>query len=345
MLYKIAKPILFALDPEKAHHLTLSTLDLLRKLRLTALLQSELPTQPVKVMGLTFSNPVGLAAGMDKNGAFLDAFAALGFGFVEIGTVTPQPQPGNPRPRLFRLPQAQAVINRMGFNNDGIDALLANVERARYRGILGINIGKNFDTPIEKAIDDYLICMQKAYAHASYLVINISSPNTEGLRDLQYVDALDRLLGALKEKQHALQAEHRKYVPITVKIAPDLDHDQITAMANAFLKHSIDGVIATNTTIARAGVEHLEHSKETGGLSGAPLFGASTEALRQFKQALGDDIALIGSGGICTAEDAREKFAAGAHLVQLYTGLLYRGPQLIRDIVLRGQRESLHANT
>lgn len=332
MLYKLTRSILFSFDAESAHHFTLNSLNLVHKLRLDKL-RSSMPTLPTKTMGLEFPNPVGLAAGLDKNGEFIDALAALGFGFLEIGTVTPRPQPGNPRPRLFRLKKAQAIINRMGFNNKGIDVLVANVKRARYRGILGINIGKNFDTPNKKAVDDYLACMQKTYHLASYIVINISSPNTKGLRELQNIDELDRLLTAIKEQQLALQNLHQKYVPVAVKVAPDLDHDQLEAMANAFLKHEVDGVIATNTTIARTGVEQHSGSRETGGLSGAPLFAASTNILRQFNDALSAKIPLIGAGGVCSAGDARAKFEAGAQLVQLYTGLIYRGPQLVRDIV------------
>jgi len=285
------------------------------------------------VMGIRFPNPVGLAAGLDKNGDSIDALAALGFGFIEIGTVTPRPQPGNPRPRLFRLPRAQAVINRLGFNNDGVDRLVENVRRAQYRGVLGINIGKNADTPIERAADDYVSCLRKVYSLASYITVNISSPNTENLRQLQAAGELDGLLGALTAEQRALAATHGKRVPLAVKIAPDLDGAQIGAIAEQLRKHAIDAVIATNTTVARDGVAGLPHAREAGGLSGAPLTGRATAVIRELAQALGGAVPVIGVGGIMTGADARTKIAVGASLVQLYTGLVYRGPALVGECI------------
>jgi dihydroorotate dehydrogenase len=284
-------------------------------------------------MGLDFPNPVGLAAGLDKNGEAIDAWAALGFGFIEVGAVTPRPQPGNPKPRVFRLPSAQALINRMGFNNLGVDRLLANIEGSSYRGILGVNLGKNFDTPIERAADDYLICLEKLYARASFLTLNISSPNTKNLRELQGTQELDDLLGRIKSAQQRLSDRHGKYTPVAVKVAPDLDDAQIAAMAALFRRHRPDAVIATNTTLARSGVEHLPHGREAGGLSGAPLRAAADRVLAAFHAALGGEIPLIGVGGIMSGEDARAKFAAGASLVQLYTGLIYRGPALVAECV------------
>jgi dihydroorotate dehydrogenase len=286
-----------------------------------------------------------LAAGLDKNGEALDAWGALGFGFVEIGTVTPRPQPGNPKPRLFRLPNAQAIINRMGFNNAGVDALLENVAQADFRGILGINIGKNFDTPIDKAADDYLICLAKVYTRASYVAVNISSPNTKNLRALQGGQELDALLGALKAEQARLSDRHGKYTPFAVKIAPDLEAGQIAEMADLFRKHRVDAVIATNTTLARAGVEHLPHGAETGGLSGAPVKPASDKVLGSLAQALAGEIPLIGVGGILQGQDARDKIAAGASLVQLYSGLIYKGPALIAECArsLRGEPATTRA--
>jgi dihydroorotate dehydrogenase len=282
-------------------------------------------------MGLQFSNPVGLAAGLDKNGAYIDALASLGFGFIEIGTVTPRPQPGNPEPRLFRLPQAQGIINRMGFNNDGVDALIHNVQQAKFKGILGINIGKNFDTPVEHAADDYLICLRKVYWYASYITVNISSPNTKNLRQLQEKSALNDLLSTLKQEQKILADKHSKYTPIVLKIAPDLEAEQIAEIAELLLKHQVDGVIATNTTLSRAGVEGLPHAAEAGGLSGAPVREKSTSVIQQLSKLLGDAIPIIGVGGILSGQDALEKMHAGASLVQLYSGLIYRGPALVRE--------------
>ena len=333
-LYPVVRPLLFGLSAETAHTLTLQALHGLQTTGLLGLVAQTPPASPRTVMGLEFPNPIGLAAGLDKNGECIDAWAALGFGFVEVGTVTPRPQPGNAKPRLFRLPRAEAIINRMGFNNDGIDVLLANVARARYRGILGINIGKNFDTPIENAVDDYLIGLRKAYAPASYVTVNISSPNTKNLRDLQQGDELDRLLGALKADQASLADRHGKYTPIAIKIAPDLDETQIAEMAGLFRKHRIDGVIATNTTLSRQGVEGLPHGDEAGGLSGAPVRDKSTAVLAALHRELAGEIPLIGVGGILSGADAKAKLAAGASLVQIYSGLIYRGPALIAECAL-----------
>jgi dihydroorotate dehydrogenase len=332
MLYDLIRPLLFRLDAERAHHLTLQSLEIVHRMGLSRLLGGAPACRPRQVMGLTFDNPVGLAAGMDKNGAYIDALAALGFGFIEIGTVTPRPQPGNPKPRLFRIPQAKGIVNRFGFNNDGVDALVGNVQRARYRGILGINIGKNFDTPIERAVDDYLICLRKVYAHASYVAVNISSPNTKNLRQLQDKDALQGLLSALKQEQKKLADEHGKYVPIALKIAPDLETGQIVEIADLLLEQRMDGVIATNTTLSREGVEGLPNADETGGLSGAPVRLKSTAVIKQLSLALGRDIPIIGVGGILSGLDAEEKIRAGASLVQVYSGLVYRGPELVGEI-------------
>ncbi|MBL8438578.1 MAG: quinone-dependent dihydroorotate dehydrogenase [Zoogloeaceae bacterium] len=330
MLYEIARPLLFALDAEAAHVATLRALHLAGKLLPAA---QPLAGSPVTVMGLSFPNRVGLAAGLDKNGEAIDGLARLGFGFLEIGTVTPRPQPGNPKPRLFRLPQAQAIINRMGFNNEGVDALIAHVKAAQYQGILGINIGKNFDTPIEQAADDYLIGLEKVYPHASYVTVNISSPNTKNLRQLQGESELDALLGALKSAQERLADQHGRYVPVALKIAPDLDDPQVTQIADALRRHRIDGVIATNTTLAREAVRHLPYGEEAGGLSGAPVFDASNRVIRALAVALQGEVPIIGAGGILTGEHARAKLAAGAQLVQLYTGLIYRGPALVQECV------------
>jgi dihydroorotate dehydrogenase len=284
-------------------------------------------------MGLDFPHPVGLAAGLDKDGECINAWEALGFGFIEVGTVTPRPQPGNPKPRMFRLPQAQALINRMGFNNRGVDSLVAQVRRARFPGVLGINIGKNADTPVERASDDYLIGLRKVYPWASYVTVNISSPNTPGLRDLQYGEALDRLLAALKEEQQRLADVHGRYVPLAIKIAPDLADADLRTVGQALLHQGMDAVIATNTTFSRAGVESLPHAQETGGLSGAPLMARSTEVVRQLAEILEGRLPIIAVGGILSGADAAAKMAAGASLVQIYTGFIYRGPELIREAV------------
>jgi len=328
-MYSLVRTALFALDPETAHHAALDALKAAHCLGTLALLVKRPANDTRTVMGLTFPNPVGLAAGLDKNGAYIDALAALGFGFIEIGTVTPLPQPGNPKPRLFRLPDAQAIINRMGFNNDGVDALIANVKRAKYRGVLGINIGKNALTPMERAADDYLTCLRKVYAHASYVTINISSPNTKNLRQLQGGDELDALLAQLKAEQEKLAQQHGKYVPLAVKIAPDLDNEQIKQIASLLIKHRIDGVIATNTTLSREGVENLPQGTESGGLSGAPVRHRSTAVIRQLAAELKGVLPIIGVGGIMSGAHAAEKIHAGASLVQIYSGLVYRGNSLI----------------
>jgi dihydroorotate dehydrogenase len=330
-MYNLLRPALFQLDPEAAHHLTLGGLQSAYALGLSGLLAPRIPSRPSTVMGLVFPNPVGLAAGLDKNGDCIDGLAALGFGFIEIGTITPLPQPGNPKPRLFRLPQANAIINRMGFNNDGVDQLIANVQRANYRGILGINIGKNAATPIENAADDYLVCLRKVYAHASYITVNISSPNTKNLRQLQDSDALDGLLSRLKTEQQKLADTHGKYVPIALKIAPDIEREQVSQIAHLLMSHHIDGVIATNTTLSRTGVEGLPHGTEAGGLSGAPVRDKSTTVIRQLAAELQGALPIIGVGGILNGADAVEKINAGATLVQIYSGLIYRGPALISE--------------
>jgi dihydroorotate dehydrogenase len=322
-LYELARPFLFSLDPEDAHRLAL---------RLAGLVVPRRFDYPVRAMGLEFPNPVGLAAGLDKDAAHIDALARLGFGFLEVGTVTPRPQPGNAKPRLFRLPEANALINRMGFNNVGVDAFLQNVARARFRGILGINIGRNAATPPERAVDDYELCLEKVYSAASYVTINVSSPNTAGLRSLQEKDSLEILLGRLVSRRRALAGRHAKHVPLVLKIAPDLDADAIRVIAEAVRRHGIEGVIATNTSVSREGVENLPHAREAGGLSGAPILGKSTAVLRSLK-ALLPQVTLIGAGGILSGADAAEKRAAGAQLVQLYTGLIYRGPDLVGECV------------
>jgi dihydroorotate dehydrogenase len=332
MLYKLLRPALFSLDPEDAHGFTLASLDAAHSLGLLKLLP-QASGKAVHTMGIDFPNAVGLAAGMDKDGAHIDALADLGFGFIEIGTVTPRPQPGNPQPRLFRLPAADAIINRMGFNNHGVDKLVKNVEASRFRGVLGINIGKNKDTPNEHAVDDYLACLDKVYAHASYVAVNISSPNTQNLRELQKDEALDALLSSIKLRQSELAQRHGKYVPVALKIAPDLDDAQIAAIAALLMMHRIDAVIATNTTVARDAVAGLPNADEAGGLSGAPVRAASTRVISALAHHLKNEVPIIGVGGILSGADAQQKIAAGASLVQLYTGLIYRGPGLVRECV------------
>ena len=329
--YALIRPLLFALDAERAHELTLDLLGIGDSL---AFWQPSPPNgRPVEVMGLRFPNRVGLGAGLDKNGTAVDGLSRLGFGFLEVGTVTPRGQPGNPKPRLFRLPEYEAIINRMGFNNAGIDALRERLTHVRYRGILGINIGKNFDTPIENAVDDYLICLDKAYSLASYVTVNISSPNTKNLRQLQGASELDALLAALKSRQTELADRHGKYVPLALKIAPDLDAGQITNIADALRRHRVDAVIATNTTLGREGVESSPLATEAGGLSGRPLFEKSTAVIRSLAHALGGELPIIAAGGITSGEHARAKLDAGAALVQIYSGLIYQGPQLVAECI------------
>ncbi|MEO3356651.1 quinone-dependent dihydroorotate dehydrogenase [Acinetobacter haemolyticus] len=330
MLYSLARPLLFTLAPEHAHEVTLSMLDKAHKL---GLMHQKVETKPVTCMGIQFPNPVGLAAGLDKNGAHIDALAALGFGFIEIGTITPRPQAGNPQPRLFRIPEAKAIINRMGFNNEGVDQLVENVKASKFKGILGINIGKNADTPVEDAVSDYLICLEKVYNYASYITVNISSPNTKNLRSLQSGDALTELLQTLKDRQLELSQQYNHYVPLVLKVAPDLTTEDIQFIANQLLSFKIDGLIVTNTTLGREGVENLAHGDEAGGLSGAPVFAKSTECLRQFSKILKGKIPLIGVGGILSGEEAVAKQLAGASLVQVYSGLIYTGPKLVKDCV------------
>jgi dihydroorotate dehydrogenase len=332
--YALARPFLFGLDPEHAHELTLGTLARLQNTPLQCAWAQRRVDDPVLLAGLKFPNRIGLAAGLDKNGRCIDGLAAIGFGSIEVGTVTPKAQPGNPRPRMFRLPEANALINRLGFNNDGLDAFVMNVKRARFRregGILGLNIGKNATTAIERAADDYLLCLDGVYPHADYVTLNISSPNTANLRALQSDDALDALLSAVQTRKAALARQHGRVVPIFVKIAPDLDGAQIDAIAATLTRHAIDGVIATNTTLARDKVAALPHGHETGGLSGAPVFEASNRVIARLRAALGRSFPIIGAGGVMSAADALAKIAAGADLVQIYTGFIYRGPALIAD--------------
>jgi dihydroorotate dehydrogenase len=330
--YALARSFLFGLDPERAHELTLASLARLQHTPLQSLWAGRRVADPVEVAGLKFPNRIGLAAGLDKNGRCIDGLAAMGFGFIEVGTVTPKAQPGNPKPRIFRLPEAGALINRLGFNNDGLDVFLANVQRARFRrqgGILGLNIGKNAATPIERAVDDYLQCLAGVYPHADYVTVNISSPNTSNLRTLQSDAALDALLGAIQQSRIELMRRHGRPVPVFVKIAPDLDARQVGVIAQTLLRHRIDGVIATNTTIARDAVKSLRHGTEAGGLSGAPVFEASNRVIAQLRAALGADFPIIGVGGVMRPADAVAKIDAGANLVQIYTGFIYHGPALV----------------
>jgi len=330
-LYPLFRPLLFTLDPEKAHDATFRALDVAARAGLAQRRAPQLPDAPVDAMGLRFPNRVGLAAGLDKNAAHLDGLATLGFGFLEAGTVTPRAQPGNPRPRMFRLRAAQALINRLGFNNDGVERFVANVERAAYRGVLGINLGKNADTPLERAADDYVAGLRAVYAHASYVTVNVSSPNTKGLRDLQSEEALAALLRALKKEQSALADRHGKYTPIAVKIAPDLTPQAVEGIARLLIAHRIDGVIATNTTIERGGVKGLPRADEAGGLSGRPLKARATAVVAQLAKVLDGALPIIGVGGILSGADAKEKIEAGATLIQIYTGLIYRGPDLVAE--------------
>jgi dihydroorotate dehydrogenase len=330
-MYPLFRPFFFALDPETAHDLAFAGLDVAAHTGIARALAPRAPDSPVTAMGLAFPNRVGLAAGLDKNAEHIDALGALGFGFVECGTVTPRPQPGNPRPRLFRLPDAEALINRMGFNNHGVERFLENARRASWPGILGLNIGKNFDTPNARAVDDYVACLRAVHARASYVAVNVSSPNTKGLRELQSEEALTALLSTLKREQAALADESGKYTPLAVKIAPDLAGTAIAAIAKLLVRLRIDCVIATNTTVARDAVKGLRHGEEAGGLSGRPLRDAATAVIRTLAKELDGALPIIGVGGILCGSDAKEKIDAGATLVQLYTGLIYRGPGLVAE--------------
>jgi dihydroorotate dehydrogenase len=335
--YALSRPFLFGLDAEHAHDLTLGSIALLQNTPLQCLWQQPRIEDPVTLAGLRFPNRVGLAAGLDKNGRCIDGLGAMGFGFIEVGTVTPQAQPGNPKPRVFRIAEADALINRLGFNNDGLDTFVANVKRARFRaggGIVGLNIGKNAATPIERAVDDYLRCLAGVYPHADYVTVNISSPNTQNLRSLQSEAMLDALLGMLQAQRHKLATEHGRRVPMFVKIAPDLAPDQVDVIAATLQKNGIDGVIATNTTLARDKVQGLPHGAEVGGLSGRPVAAASNRVIQQLRAALGSTFPIIGVGGVMSGADARAKRAAGADVVQLYTGLIYRGPELVSEVAL-----------
>ena len=332
--YALTRPFLFGLDPELAHDVTLGALERIQRTPLILAVAQPRVVDPLRLAGLTFPNRLGLAAGLDKNGCCIDGLAAMGFGFIEVGTVTPKAQPGNPKPRVFRLPQASALINRLGFNNNGLAAFVANVKRARFRGaggILGLNIGKNAATPIERAVDDYLLGLEGVYPHADYISVNISSPNTANLRALQGEQVLDPLLAAIQDRKAALARRHGRAVPLFVKIAPDLDRSQIRSIAATLKANGIDGVIATNTTLDHAAVEHLPHGAEAGGLSGAPLFERSNRVIAQLRAALGSGYPIIGVGGVMSGSDACAKIAAGADLVQIYTGFIYRGPDLVRE--------------
>jgi dihydroorotate dehydrogenase len=330
VFYKLARKALFATDPEFAHELSMEGLRLGHRMGATRFLCKAVD-QPVQCMGLSFPNPVGVAPGLDKNGDYFEALGDFGFGFVEIGTTTPRPQPGNPKPRVFRITGAQAMINRLGFNNKGVDHLVNRVRKHRFKGVLGINIGKNFDTPIENAADDYLHCLEKVYPYADYITANISSPNTKNLRDLQSADELDKLLGKLNDRRAELADQYGRCVPLAVKVAPDLDNEAILAIAGVVARHRMDAVIATNTTIDRKGVEGLKHADEAGGLSGAPLKPKADKVLAALNKALPDEVALIGVGGITRGQDAVDKLDLGASLVQFYTGLVYRGPELVTE--------------
>ncbi len=332
-MYGVLRNLLFQLPPEQAHTIALNGLDVAHRLGFLSVFSPKIDALPVNVMGLDFPNPVGLAAGLDKNADHLDALGALGFGFIEVGTVTPLAQPGNPKPRMFRLPEHQAIINRMGFNNEGLEHLLARVDKRKYRGVLGINVGKNKDTPNDQSESDYRKGISAVYSRADYITVNVSSPNTPGLRDLQFGDSLKGLLGAIKDEQLACEKQHGRYVPVAVKIAPDMDDEGIRFVANALRDTGIDGVIATNTTVSRDAVAGHRHAEETGGLSGAPVREASLRVIRGLYAELGDSLPIIGVGGITDGESAAEKIRAGAKLVQVYTGFIYRGPELIRESV------------
>lgn len=332
-MYNLARQLLFKFTPETSHELSLDLIGAGGRLGINAMLSKAPASLPVRVMGLDFPNPVGLAAGLDKNGEAIRGMSQLGFGFVEVGTVTPRPQPGNPKPRVFRLPEAEAIINRMGFNNQGVDALLERVDAAQFKGILGINIGKNFDTPVERAQDDYLACLDKVYHRASYVTVNVSSPNTPGLRSLQFGDSLKQLLDALGQRREELAVLHGKRVPLAIKIAPDMSEEETRLVAEAIFQSGMDAVIATNTTLGREGVAGLAHADEAGGLSGAPVREKSTQAVRILADTLVGRLPIIAVGGITEGRHAAEKIEAGASLVQLYTGFIYKGPALIREAV------------
>ncbi|MBW7982428.1 quinone-dependent dihydroorotate dehydrogenase [Enterobacillus tribolii] len=333
MFYPLIRKALFQLNPERAHEFTFQQLRRITGTPLEFLVRQSVAAKPVNCMGLSFKNPLGLAAGLDKDGECIDALGAMGFGSIEIGTVTPRPQPGNDKPRLFRIVEAEGLINRMGFNNHGVDNLVENVKKSHFGGILGINIGKNKDTPVENGKDDYLICMEKTYSYAGYIAVNISSPNTPGLRSLQYGEALDDLLGAIKTKQAELHQKHHKYVPVAVKIAPDLSHEELIQVADALVRYNIDGVIATNTTLDRKLVAGLNYCEQAGGLSGRPLQSRSTEVIRLLSAELQGRLPIIGVGGIDSLIAAREKLDAGATLIQIYSGFIFKGPGLVKDIV------------
>ena len=330
-MYDLLRSLMFRLPAETSHDLALDMIGAAGRLRLADKLVRPVPSQPVQVMGLTFDNPVGLAAGLDKNAVAVDGLAAMGFGSIEVGTVTPRPQPGNPKPRLFRLTEQLAIINRFGFNNQGVDAMLERLDGVRYQGVLGINIGKNAVTPVENAVDDYLYCLRKVYEHASYVTVNLSSPNTPGLRTLQYGEALKALLGQIKQCQQQLAAERGRYVPIAIKIAPDMTAEEVTLVGATLLEEGMDAVIATNTTLDRSAVPDSPYASEAGGLSGAPLTDMSTEVIRLLAGELKGRMPIIGVGGIFSGADAADKIAAGASLVQLYSGFIYRGPELVRE--------------
>ncbi|MCH8536462.1 MAG: quinone-dependent dihydroorotate dehydrogenase [Alkalimonas sp.] len=333
MFYPLARSLMFACDAERSHNLALGSLKRLAHTPFALAWRQQLESKPVTVAGIQFDNPLGLAAGLDKNADCIDAFGQMGFGFIEVGTVTPRPQEGNEKPRIFRLPQSQAIINRMGFNNKGVDYLVNNVKKSSYQGVVGINIGKNKDTPNEQGKDDYVHCMRKVYAHAGYITVNISSPNTPGLRELQYGDALDGLLQTVRNEQLDLQAQFDKYVPVFVKIAPDMDGSEVQQVAQALLRNKMDGAIATNTTLDRSLVQGQKYADEAGGLSGGPVQQKSTEVLQQLRQAVGADFPLIEVGGIIDGASAKAKMEAGADLVQCYTGFIYRGPSLLKEII------------
>ncbi|HCP04120.1 quinone-dependent dihydroorotate dehydrogenase [Halopseudomonas aestusnigri] len=330
-MYDLLRSLMFRLPAETSHDLALDMIGAAGRLRLAEKLVRPVPAQPVEVMGLTFDNPVGLAAGLDKNAVAVDGMAAMGFGFLEVGTVTPRPQPGNPKPRLFRLPEQLAIINRFGFNNEGVDAMLERLAGVRYQGVLGINIGKNAVTPVENAVDDYLYCLRKVYDRASYVTVNLSSPNTPGLRTLQYGETLKVLLGQIKQCQKVLAEERGRYVPIAIKIAPDMTAEEVALVGATLLAEGMDAVIATNTTLDRSAVADSPYASEAGGLSGAPLTDMSTEVIRLLAAELKGQMPIIGVGGIFSGADAADKIAAGASLVQLYSGFIYRGPELIRE--------------